>query len=81
MIFRPVPIMPRVVLTDDLEKLIEIWAEYQRNKTGKIMKRSLKEKYIASAVFAEYSAEKKTSRLQTPSLIATEKILHFYFLF
>ena len=50
-IFLPVPIMPRVVFTDDLEKkLIEIWAEYQRNETGKMMKRSLKKKEIASAV-------------------------------
>ena len=51
MIFLLVPIMPRVVFTDDLEKkLIEIWAEYQRNKTGKLMKRSPKEKEIASTM-------------------------------
>ena len=33
--------------------------KHQRNKTGKTMKRSLKGKDIAAAVFAEYSAEKE----------------------
>ena len=33
MTFLPVPIMQPAVFTDDLEKkLIEIWAEYQRQK-------------------------------------------------
>ena len=43
--------MPRVVFTDDLEKrLIELWAEYQRNKSGKMKKRSLKEKEMTAKI-------------------------------
>eukprot|EP00117_Sycon_ciliatum_P028335 scpid101738/ scgid22792/ len=49
--------MPRVVFSDDLEKkLIELWAEYQRDKSGKMKKRTVKEREI-TATINEYARE------------------------
>ena len=40
--------MPKVVFNDEMEgKLIELWAHYQREKSGTMKKRSQKEKEIA----------------------------------
>ena len=41
--------MPKVLFTDDLEcRLIELWEEYQRTKSGTMMKRSVADRQIAS---------------------------------
>lgn len=40
--------MPRQLFSDEVEnRLIELWAEYQRNKSGTMVKRGHKEKEIA----------------------------------
>ena len=43
--------MPRLVFSDELEKkLIELWAEYQRTKSGQMKKRAVKEREMTAAI-------------------------------
>ena len=42
-------VLPKVLFNDDLEcRVIELWGEYQRTKSGTMMKRSVAERQIAS---------------------------------
>ena len=71
--------MPKVLFTNDLQcRLIELWDEYQRTKSGTMMKRSVADRQIASkmndyvqhlgikdVVFTAASVHSKVEHLKT----------------
>ncbi len=64
--------MPKQVFSEEAErKLIELWAQYQKNKAGMMMKRSAKEKEIALQLtsFEEETFGKEKATNYTASMM------------
>eukprot|EP00117_Sycon_ciliatum_P011962 scpid98101/ scgid4370/ len=51
----PFRTMPRQIFSDDLEaRLIELWADYQKSKSGQMVKRIVREREIAEKLNAAF---------------------------
>ena len=62
--------MPRQVFSEEVEaKLIQLWGEHVKKKSGTMMKRSVKEKEVAEALTAYSRQLGDTESVYTASVI------------
>ena len=62
--------MPRQVFSEEVEaKLIQLWGEHVKTKSGTMMKRSVKEKEVAEALTAYSRQLGDTESVYTASVI------------
>ena len=65
--------MPRQIFSDDLEaRLIELWADYQKSKSGQMVKRIMREREIAEKLNA--FAKESNLDIEITPLIVHNKV-------